>query len=205
MDSNYLSCPPYTYQIDYHPLHPCLVIFHDVTDGARQTLYDLKEAVATGNPEAIKRLAGDLVLKNNGATIGMQQVAREIFPEIPDQEFAGIVGVGVLTFLSTDDPLLTVIAVAQQFAAQYQMQRAPQEPPGGEDVNRERSKKTYSVECLQFTRWDKPGGTTELWAGFHSDPVFVSDSGEKFTWPVVDIAKDDLVHLKASTRRRAPR
>lgn len=167
-----------------------------------QTVQTVAEAVLTGDPEKVKQAAGMLVLNNNLSTLGARQAAEKIFPALAPDQFERIVGAGVISFVTTENVVLTVIAVAQQFYAEYPMATEP--PPPGPPITAlgsqaARAAKTYSVECLSLTRWNKPTGLVELWASFSKDPIFVAEDGSKFTWPRVDIKKGDTVHITALT------
>jgi hypothetical protein len=174
----------------------------DAANQAVQTVQTVAEAVKTGNPEKVKEAVGELVLNNSLATLGAKQAAKEIFPELAPDQFERIVGAGVLTFVSSENVVLTVVSVADEFYAEYNMATKP--PPAGPPKpvpagQAARTAKTYSVECLSLSRWKRDNGEVELWAGFSEAPVFVAEDGSKFTWPKVDIKEGDTVNISAST------
>lgn len=167
---------------------------------AKMTITTLAEAATSGNPEKFKELAGELVLNNNLTTIGAKQVAEDIFPHIPAESFERIVGTGVISYITSGgDPILVVIAVANQFYGEYQLSLEPPDSPFAGDpiIVADRLPKTFSLRCEKLQKIKFRNGTDGLLAGFVDLPVFVDEEGVQFTWPTVDFRSGDLVHLSA--------
>jgi hypothetical protein len=183
------------------PPDPVAVV-QQVAEQVQQAAEAVVEAAATGNTEKLKEAVGDLILNNNLATTGARQAAEKIFPQLAPDQIERIVGSGVMTFVTTENVVLTVIAVAEQFYAEYPMATEP--PPPGPPIlapagQAARAAKTYNTECLSLTRWNKSTEVTELWASYAKDPIFVAEDGANFTWPRVDIKKGDTVYITALT------
>ena len=175
-----------------------------IRDGAKNTLNNIgmiAEGIAKGEIDKIRAGAGGLVLDNNMATIGARKAAQELFPQIPDAKFSEVIGSGVVTFLATGNVYLTVISVAKEFYAEYELAGAPPAPgpttAGGGAPMGARAVKTFKVSCQQMYTWDNPNGGMEIWAGFSRAPRFKLEDGTWDTWPNVDIRPGDTVELKA--------
>lgn len=167
-----------------------------------QNVVSLGAAVVSGDTERLKASLGNLVLEGNPTTIGVKKLAEELIPQIPPDKLAEVVGSGVIAFVLTGNPVLTVIAAAQEFYAEYEL--ATRQQTAGPPMNDptpfgERSQKSYKVECSKLFSWKNPESGLELWAGFHDAPVFINPEGAEFVWPEVDIREDDLVEITAKT------
>lgn len=155
------------------------------------------EAVKSGNLDKLKKSIGDLVLATNPMMNGAEKVVHAALPHIPEEDLSKVIGTGFLAFATTGGSgILTVISAAEEFFQIYKVEPGPDGPvaPAGPTP---RPKKKLRVHATQLTQWNKPDGTTELWAGFRRNPVFVDDKGKRKTWPRLDIREGDEVDITA--------
>lgn len=166
-----------------------------------ESLGKLAEAVATQDISKLKEAIGELVVEHNLVTSAGKALVKEVFPRIRDDQFERAVGAGVLGFFSTGSPLLTVLAIGEQAYEEYTMaeEPVPAPPISAPSSSSGRMHKEFSVQCTSLTRWTKPDGKIELWAGFADAPLFVASDGSQFIWPSVDINKGDSVKITAVT------
>lgn len=175
----------------------------DAAKNLKRAAATAAEALATGDLDKFKELAGQLVLNNNLSTLGAVKAAKEVFPNIPKESFEKVVGAGVLTFISTGDLTLTVYSAADEFFAIYPKLFAEKRPTPEAPATTElpdRPAKVFAANCLKIWKVAREDGRNLVYAGFHAGPatIFREKTGSEFLWPVVDLRAGDIVELTAS-------
>ncbi|WP_276122703.1 hypothetical protein [Pararhizobium qamdonense] len=151
------------------------------------------QGLAEGNGDKLKAGIGGLILQQQCAVV-CDTVATNVLPDLDAVQLRKIVGEGFIVFATTGDPYLTVIDAVSNTAKQIELKnRTPVSTLPGVPPPTPRAKKTYAAVavCIGLHK-----ATNKMIAAWISAPTLTAD-GTGYTFPMVDLRKDDLVQLSA--------
>lgn len=153
----------------------------------------IAQGIAEGNGDKLKQGIGGMILHTQCA-VACEAIAANVVPQLSPEQLKQIVGEGFIVFTATGDPLLTIIDTTAQVARQLEVNRntdqgpLPVPPP---PAPRPKMQYTATAKCL-----GQHIATQKTVAGWVDPPQFRSNNVD-YTFPSVDLRKDDLITITA--------